>query len=150
MMLVRRACSRALRSYSGAGVVLPTSPFCPHMRLNSPQVSRWTSETDPRQQQRRNNVSSKVSAPPPEENERMQSLLRKQLHHFDDPYHMANHVDGELRRSRFTQALEFTRMASATANCIVAWNFLLRHQLKEQRLRAALKLFNEVTCRPAP
>jgi pentatricopeptide repeat protein len=78
----------------------------------------------------------------------MRSLIDKQLHHFDDPFHMAKHVESELTHGRFEQALVFTRKASASAKCVVSWNYLIKHLLREQKARAAIKLYNEVSSTP--
>jgi hypothetical protein len=76
---------------------------------------------------------------------RVQSLMKKQHWHFRDSYQVTSHVQNELRKGNFEMALLFTRQASSKKQCVVAWNFLIQHLLSEQRLRAAIKLFNEVT-----
>ncbi|RYO76804.1 hypothetical protein DL766_007417 [Monosporascus sp. MC13-8B] len=69
---------------------------------------------------------------------------RKQLRYMQDPYHIASYVTKVLSADRFEEAALITRLASKDKNVTVSWNELIKYQLKHNRLRAALKLYNEM------
>ncbi|RYP13346.1 hypothetical protein DL767_010788 [Monosporascus sp. MG133] len=69
---------------------------------------------------------------------------RKQLQYMQDPYHIASYVTKVLSEDRFEEAALITRLASKDKNVTVSWNELIKYQLKHNRLRAALKLYNEM------
>lgn len=71
-------------------------------------------------------------------------VVRKHLEHMEDPFKIAEHVKRTLEKDRFEEALELTRTASKDAQCQVSWSYLIDYQLNNQRLHAAIKLFNEV------
>ncbi|KAI1085837.1 hypothetical protein F5B20DRAFT_21137 [Whalleya microplaca] len=68
----------------------------------------------------------------------------KQLQYMKDPLHIANHVKNTLDKGRFDDAALIVRKASAYTKLVVSWNHLIDYQLREGRLHAALKLFNEM------
>lgn len=72
--------------------------------------------------------------------------VRKHLEHMHDSYTIAKHVERTLRKSpeRFDETLLLVQTASRNHRCTVAWNHLIDHQLQAQRLRAAVRLFNDM------
>ncbi|KAH6841138.1 hypothetical protein B0I37DRAFT_393946 [Chaetomium sp. MPI-CAGE-AT-0009] len=75
---------------------------------------------------------------------KLQSNIRRHLSLTTDPYHIAQSVAGMLEKERFDEALMMARMASRNTKVEVSWNHLIDYQLKNQRLHAAVKLYNEM------
>jgi pentatricopeptide repeat protein len=75
---------------------------------------------------------------------RLEANVTKHLSMMPDPYHIAQHISSALRKGNFDEALLMTRMASRKAKVEVSWNHLIDYQLKNKRLHAAIKLYNEV------
>ncbi|KAH7041010.1 uncharacterized protein B0I36DRAFT_311939 [Microdochium trichocladiopsis] len=61
-----------------------------------------------------------------------------------DPLRAAQHVAMLLSKDRLDDAQTFTRAASKYAQLVVSWNHLIDYALKNQKLREALKLFQEM------
>ena len=78
---------------------------------------------------------------------KLEAAVRKRLELFPDPYHIAQHVTAALEKGSFDEALLMTRLASRKAKVEVSWNHLIDYQLKNKRLVAAIKLYNEVRTR---
>jgi pentatricopeptide repeat protein len=78
------------------------------------------------------------------EEKRLNWITRKQLEHLHDPYHIAQHVEKTLGKGAFDEAVHLVRQASRDMSVTVSWNHLIDYLLKQQRLHAAIKLFNEV------
>jgi pentatricopeptide repeat protein len=75
---------------------------------------------------------------------KLQAAVKKRLELFPDPYHIAQHVSKALEKGSFDEALMMARMASRNAKVEVSWNHLIDYQLKNKRLHAAIKIYNEV------
>lgn len=75
---------------------------------------------------------------------RLEANVRKHLSLMPDPYHIAQHITNALGKGSFDEALLMTRMASRNTKVEVSWNHLIDYQLKNKRLHAAVKLYNEV------
>lgn len=75
---------------------------------------------------------------------KLESNIKRHLSLTPDPYHIAQSVAGMLERNRFDEALMMARMASRNNKVEVSWNHLIDYQLKNHRLHAAVKLYNEV------
>jgi pentatricopeptide repeat protein len=76
--------------------------------------------------------------------QKLEATVRKQLEHFTDPFHIANYVATALQKGRFDEALLLARRASRNKKVEVTWNHLIDYQMKNRRLHAAVKLYNEV------
>lgn len=74
----------------------------------------------------------------------MQWTIKKHLQYLDDPLDIARHVEQQLAKDRFEEAVNLVREASRRYKVAVSWNHLIEYQLHHHRLRAALKLFNEM------
>ena len=61
-----------------------------------------------------------------------------------DPFHVAKYIERILAKDRFEEALLTTRLASKDMTVVVSWNALIDYQLRHDRLRGALKLYNEM------
>ena len=72
--------------------------------------------------------------------------VQQHLKHAEDPFKIAQIVDNVLAKGRYDEALALARKASVDRQCVVSWNHLINHLMENQRLHAAIKLFNEV-CR---
>ncbi|KJZ76032.1 hypothetical protein HIM_04488 [Hirsutella minnesotensis 3608] len=71
-------------------------------------------------------------------------IVAKQLEYLRDPLHIADRVSKLLRVEEFDQALIMTRQASLHHNVVVSWNHLIDYQLRQQRLKPAIKLLNDM------
>jgi pentatricopeptide repeat protein len=76
--------------------------------------------------------------------QKLQAAVKKQLSLAQDPFHIAQHVSQALARGSFDEALLMTRTASRNKKVEVSWNHLIDYQMKNRRLHAAVKLYNEV------
>lgn len=75
---------------------------------------------------------------------KLQAAVKKRLELYPDPYHIAQQVSRALEKGSFDEALLMARMASRNAKVEVSWNHLIDYQLKNKRLHAAIKIYNEV------
>lgn len=76
--------------------------------------------------------------------ERSRRAMKKELQYTTDPYHIAENVVKKLKENDFDKALLLTREASKDKQCVVSWNHCIEYQFKNNKLHAAIKLFNEV------
>ena len=70
--------------------------------------------------------------------------VNKQLEWLKDPFKIAEYVQRVLEKGRFEEAALITRKASRDARVTVSWNHIIDYQMRNQRLNAAIKLYNEV------
>lgn len=70
--------------------------------------------------------------------------VSKRLQFMDDPFHIANEVQRILAQDKFDEAALLTREASKKYKTTVAWNHLIDYQMKNLKLHAAIKTFNEM------
>ncbi|KAK3313780.1 hypothetical protein B0H66DRAFT_361018 [Apodospora peruviana] len=75
---------------------------------------------------------------------RLDWVVNKHLQYLKDPFDIAAHIKKTLEKNRYHEALHLTRKASRTTKLTVGWNHLIDYQMKEQRLHAAIKLYNEM------
>lgn len=68
----------------------------------------------------------------------------KQLKFLHDPYHIAKEVEKMLAKDRLEEATLLAQTASKSYQVPVSWNYLIDYQMRNQRLHAAMKLFNEM------
>lgn len=80
--------------------------------------------------------------------EKLKRATKKELQYTTDPYHIAENVAKKLEEKDFEKALIMTREASKDKQVVVSWNHLIAYELKNQKLGAAIKLYNEV-CLPS-
>ncbi|KAI0128495.1 hypothetical protein BJ170DRAFT_621810 [Xylariales sp. AK1849] len=73
-----------------------------------------------------------------------ESAVKKQLQYLDDPLFIAQQVQRTLARDRFEEAALLVRNASRKYKVPVSWNHLIEYQLRNHRLHAAIKLYNEM------
>jgi hypothetical protein len=78
-----------------------------------------------------------------------EKYARNKLSKIDDPFHIAQAVSAALREGKFENALLLTEKASRTMDVVVSWNALLGFQLERGQVKAAFKLFNNVS-KPCP
>lgn len=76
--------------------------------------------------------------------DRARRAMKKELQYTTDPYHIADNVAKKLKENDFDKALLLTREASKDQQCVVSWNHCIQYQFKNNKLHAAIKLFNEV------
>lgn len=74
----------------------------------------------------------------------MDWVVRKHLTYLKDPVKIAEHVRRTLDKGRFDEAYALTKRASAGTKVVVCWNHLIEYRFREQQLRGAIKLYNEV------
>ncbi|KAK7731607.1 hypothetical protein SLS63_005293 [Diaporthe eres] len=76
--------------------------------------------------------------------DRAKRAMKKELQYTTDPYHIADNVVKKLMENDFDKALLLTREASKDKQCVVSWNHCIEYQFKNNKLHAAIKLFNEM------
>lgn len=79
-----------------------------------------------------------------EKTKKLEWVVNKHLQYLKDPLQIGEHVKQTLEKGRFDEALLLTRKASRDTAVTVSWNYLIDFQMKEQRLHAAVKLYNEM------
>ncbi len=84
----------------------------------------------------------------PVERDSLEWAVKQQLRYLKDPFKIGQYVETALAKGRFDEALLLTRKASKDKMLTVSWNHLIQHQFRDQKLHAAMKLFNEVSLRP--
>lgn len=77
--------------------------------------------------------------------EKLKWATRKELQYTADPFHIAENVAKKLQEADFEKALMLTREASKDKQVVVSWNHLLSYEFDNQKLHAAIKLYNEVS-----
>lgn len=75
---------------------------------------------------------------------RLKWKVKKHLEHLNNNYKVAEYVADTLEKGEFEEAAMLVREASRTQNVTVAWNHLIDYQMRQQRLHAAVKMYNEV------
>ncbi|KAF3769985.1 hypothetical protein M406DRAFT_23042, partial [Cryphonectria parasitica EP155] len=74
----------------------------------------------------------------------LKRATQKELEYTTDPYHIAENVAKKLAAKDFDKALLLTQTASKDKQVIVSWNHLIEYQFQNQKLQAAIKLFNDM------
>ncbi|KAF2196242.1 hypothetical protein GQ43DRAFT_476503 [Delitschia confertaspora ATCC 74209] len=69
---------------------------------------------------------------------------RKELQHLVDPLELAEFVKAELRKGRVKEMMLLVQMASNNMQCIVSWNHIIDHHLREGRVAQAVKIYNDM------
>ena len=70
--------------------------------------------------------------------------VKKHLEYLDNNFKIAEHVERTLERGDYDEALLLVREASRDGDLVVSWNHLIGYLMRNQRLHAAVKLYNEV------
>lgn len=82
--------------------------------------------------------------------ERLERSAKRQLQQNSDPWHVAKQVEHALEKGRYDEALLLTKTASRSTQVPVSWNHLIDYKMKNQQLREAVKLYNDVRALPTP
>lgn len=79
--------------------------------------------------------------------QRFNTVVSKELKHLsEDPWNVQAWVERALKRDFFDEALAIVQKRSyKETQLTVAWNHLIDYCLKNQQLRKALKVFNDVS-----
>ncbi|KAK1750652.1 hypothetical protein QBC47DRAFT_393162 [Echria macrotheca] len=75
---------------------------------------------------------------------RLEFAVNKDLQYLKNNFKIAEHVLKKLGSGNFEEALLLTRKASRNQSVVVSWNHLIDFLMKQQRLSAAIKLYNEM------
>lgn len=70
--------------------------------------------------------------------------VKKHLEFLDNNFNIAEHVERTLERGDYDEALLLVREASRSHNVVVSWNYLIGYLMRNGRLHAAIKLYNDV------
>lgn len=81
---------------------------------------------------------------------KLERAVNKQLEYLEDPWKIGNYVEDALSDNRFDEALLLTQKASKDQQVVVSWNHLIGYSLEQQQVRKAIRIYNEVSCRPLP
>lgn len=79
-----------------------------------------------------------------EQRKKLERNAALQLKHFKDPFHIEKQVKLALDKGKYDEALVLTRKASKDAKVQVSWNHLIDYHMKNKRLSAAIKIYNEM------
>lgn len=109
----------------------------------SSQTSTATANTTPSADNVDSNVDADVEAF--KKAAKLRRTVKKHLSNSSDPYIIAQHVETILKKDQYDEALLLTQQASKDQNVVVAWNHLIGYQLEKQRLKAGMKLYNDVS-----
>lgn len=139
---LRRALQASTRSRTG---ILPAAHLQTGRRYTSSVASAITERTDAPRNLILEPIDSEVSKK--KNQERLERIVKKELTHMntDDPWQIAQYVENALAGDRFEEALLLTKTAGKDRQIVVAWNHLIGYLLSKQRLREAIKLYNDVS-----
>ncbi|KAK0623622.1 hypothetical protein B0T14DRAFT_602167 [Immersiella caudata] len=77
--------------------------------------------------------------------QKIEFAVKKHLQYLSkDPFKIQEHVLRILEKGNFEEALLLVRKASRDTKITVSWNHLIDYEMKNQRLHAAIKLYNEM------
>lgn len=78
--------------------------------------------------------------------ERLGNIVDQQMRYLrgKDPYKIGQYVEQALRRNAFDEALLLVQKVGRGQQVVVAWNLLIDYQFGKQRIKEAMKLFNDV------
>jgi pentatricopeptide repeat protein len=151
-MFICRACWR--RALNSTPVTYPTTA-----RLHlAQQATKALRSSDKRQLATATVSTPKATLPKEDEgnsnstNSRDKAIrwkVKKHLEYLDNNYKIAEHVERTLERGDFDEALLLVREASRKGDVTVSWNHLIGYLMRNQRLHAAVKLYNEVRLPPS-
>jgi hypothetical protein len=135
---------RALQASTRRTTILPAAPLQTGRRYASSVASAITERTDAPRSLILEPVDSEVSKK--KNQERLERIVKKELAHMntDDPWKIAQYVENALATDRFEEALLLTKTAGKDRQLVVAWNHLIGYLLGKQKLREAIKLYNDV------
>ena len=70
--------------------------------------------------------------------------LAQELRYLGDPAKLADRTVSLLKQDDRIKAVELVKMASLSFPCTVSWNHIMDHDMKQGRIKFAIKTFNEV------
>lgn len=79
-----------------------------------------------------------------EDTVRQERFLRTELQYITHPAALADHVEDLLKKDDYEKALAMTRLSSRGASNTVSWNYLIDWNMKNERRKGAIEVYNEV------
>uniref|UniRef100_A0A8H7K2Y8 Pentacotripeptide-repeat region of PRORP domain-containing protein n=1 Tax=Bionectria ochroleuca TaxID=29856 RepID=A0A8H7K2Y8_BIOOC len=78
--------------------------------------------------------------------ERLGNIVDQQMRYLrdKDPYKIGQYVEQALRRNAFDEALLLVQKVGRGQQVVVAWNLLIDYQFGKQKIKEAMKLFNDM------
>jgi hypothetical protein len=73
-----------------------------------------------------------------------EARVARHLVYLSDPLKLADFIRQTLHKDDFETAESVVRAASKNILCTVSWNHLIDYQLRQGRMKAAVKTYNEV------
>lgn len=73
-----------------------------------------------------------------------EARVARHLVYLSDPLKLADFIRQTLHKDDFETAESVVRAASKNILCTVSWNHLIDYQLRQGRMKAAMKTYNEV------
>ena len=70
--------------------------------------------------------------------------INKELQYLSSPMRVADRVRDVLRKGNDEKAFALLQAASKSMSCIVGWNHLLDFHMSQERVKVALKIYNDV------
>lgn len=74
----------------------------------------------------------------------VERAVREELKWLRDPLKLAERVRATLQKNDEEKALALVRAASKSMNCVVSWNHIIDHNMRQGKTRIGHKLYNEV------
>jgi len=75
---------------------------------------------------------------------RQERFLRTELQYITHPAALADHVEDLLKKDDYGKALAMTRLSSRGASNTVSWNYLIDWNMKNEKRKGAIEVYNEV------
>jgi len=75
---------------------------------------------------------------------RQERFLRTELQYITHPAALADHVESLLKSNDYEKALAMTRLSSRGASNTVSWNYLIDWNMKNEKRKGAVEVYNEV------
>jgi len=75
---------------------------------------------------------------------RQERFLRTELRYITHPAALADHVEDLLKKNDYEKALAMTRLSSRGASNTVSWNYMIDWNMKNEKRKGAIEVYNEV------
>ncbi|KAL2020350.1 hypothetical protein VTK56DRAFT_8479 [Thermocarpiscus australiensis] len=141
-------CRSCLRSLSGAGATPIEARLLRPLRrstgFGSVRRAFGTSQVTLSRPAPSNDDKPEKGAGKSSYDKKLEWIVSKHLQYLKDPWHIAEHVRKALEKGSYDEALLMARKASRDGKVEVSWNHLIDYQMKNKRLHAAIKLYNEM------
>lgn len=136
-----RAFQRNYASFSRESIASVKKPSdTPRRRSTEAPLTGWK-----KRQEWLDSRGTRPANKPPKTEVDQSFVVRKHLQYLQDPLKLAGFVRSSLREDGdINTTLEVVRAASKSIQCTVSWNHLIEWYLHQQKMNAAIRIYNEV------